>query len=83
MIEVPADALRAHQSTNDLGQYTMAADRQCGGLADLLDPWQAGKARRTLDECARLAEAALAAPDAAPARAAVARSPATRPAIDP
>ena len=26
--------------TNDLSQYTFAADRQCGELADLLDPWQ-------------------------------------------
>lgn len=138
MIEVPAAALRAGQilehvdflsiGTNDLGQYTMAADRQCGDLADLLDPWQpalldlialcarAGKAagkpvgvcgeaasdpllacvlaglgisslsmsraavRRvgarlrglTLRDCVRLAEAALAAPDAETARAAAA-----------
>jgi phosphotransferase system enzyme I (PtsI) len=137
MIEVPAAALRAGQilehvdflsiGTNDLGQYTMAADRQCGELADLLDPWQpalldlialcaragkeAGKpvgvcgeaasdpllacvlvglgisslsmsraavarvgarlSRQTLDACARLAEAALSAGDAAAARAAV------------
>ena len=50
MVEVPAAALRARRilehvdflsiGTNDLGQYTMAADRQCGDLADLLDPWQ-------------------------------------------
>jgi phosphotransferase system enzyme I (PtsI) len=26
--------------TNDLAQYTMAADRMQGELADLLDPWQ-------------------------------------------
>ena len=52
MIEVPAAALRAHQllpevdfasiGTNDLGQYTMAADRQTGTLGSLLDPWQPG-----------------------------------------
>ncbi|HEV7655815.1 MAG TPA: putative PEP-binding protein [Mycobacteriales bacterium] len=50
MIEVPAAALRADRvlaavdflsiGTNDLGQYTMAADRQSGDLAELLDPWQ-------------------------------------------
>ncbi len=50
MIEVPAAALRATQvlaevdfaslGTNDLGQYTMAADRMQGELATLLDPWQ-------------------------------------------
>jgi len=26
--------------TNDLSQYTFAADRMCGDLAELLDPWQ-------------------------------------------
>ncbi|MFF0377970.1 phosphoenolpyruvate--protein phosphotransferase [Actinoplanes missouriensis] len=50
MIEVPAAALRARDllgvvdflsiGTNDLSQYTFAADRMCGALADLLDPWQ-------------------------------------------
>ncbi|WP_436528092.1 phosphoenolpyruvate--protein phosphotransferase [Actinoplanes sp. HUAS TT8] len=50
MIEVPAAALRAKDllgvvdflsiGTNDLSQYTFAADRMCGELADLLDPWQ-------------------------------------------
>jgi phosphoenolpyruvate-protein phosphotransferase (PTS system enzyme I) len=50
MIEVPAAALRARQvmaevdfvslGTNDLTQYTFAADRMLGDLADLLDPWQ-------------------------------------------
>ena len=50
MIEVPAAALRARRildvvdflsiGTNDLSQYTLAADRQTGELADLLDPWQ-------------------------------------------
>ena len=50
MVEVPAAALRARQiltevdfvslGTNDLAQYTMAADRLAGELADLLDPWQ-------------------------------------------
>ena len=50
MIEVPAAALRAAQvlagcdfvslGTNDLAQYTFAADRMAGELADLLDPWQ-------------------------------------------
>ncbi|MFI6814395.1 phosphoenolpyruvate--protein phosphotransferase [Nonomuraea sp. NPDC050328] len=50
MIEVPAAALLAAEilaevdflsiGTNDLGQYTFAADRQHPGLADLLDPAQ-------------------------------------------
>ncbi|WP_129669798.1 phosphoenolpyruvate--protein phosphotransferase [Phytoactinopolyspora endophytica] len=50
MIEVPGAALRAEQvlaevdfasvGTNDLAQYTMAADRMLGELATLLDPWQ-------------------------------------------
>jgi phosphoenolpyruvate-protein phosphotransferase (PTS system enzyme I) len=50
MIEVPAAALRAAHiieqadfvsiGTNDLSQYTFAADRQAGPLAPLLDPWQ-------------------------------------------
>lgn len=50
MIEVPAAALRAEQllsivdfasiGTNDLTQYTMAADRLDGNLATLLNPWQ-------------------------------------------
>jgi len=50
MIEVPAAALRAREllevvdfvsiGTNDLGQYTMAADRCSGALGHLLDPWQ-------------------------------------------
>lgn len=50
MIEVPGAALRsahvlaevdfASLGTNDLAQYTMAADRMQGALSDLLDPWQ-------------------------------------------
>jgi phosphotransferase system enzyme I (PtsI) len=50
MIEVPAAALAAARvleyadfvslGTNDLSQYTFAADRQVGELANLLDPWQ-------------------------------------------
>lgn len=50
MVEVPAAALRAGRilaevdfvslGTNDLAQYTMAADRLSGELADLLDSWQ-------------------------------------------
>jgi phosphotransferase system enzyme I (PtsI) len=50
MVEVPAAALSAAQilqsarfvsiGTNDLTQYTMAADRSAGVLAELTDPWQ-------------------------------------------
>ncbi|RJK96282.1 phosphoenolpyruvate--protein phosphotransferase [Vallicoccus soli] len=50
MVEVPAAALRARAvlagvdfvslGTNDLTQYAMAADREAGDLAELLDPWQ-------------------------------------------
>lgn len=50
MIEVPGAALRARHvleevdfgslGTNDLAQYTMAADRMQGELSELLDPWQ-------------------------------------------
>ncbi|MFF5791151.1 phosphoenolpyruvate--protein phosphotransferase [Paeniglutamicibacter sp. NPDC012692] len=50
MVEVPSAALMARQltsevdfasiGTNDLTQYTMAADRQLGALAELNDPWQ-------------------------------------------
>lgn len=50
MIETPAAALVADElcaavdfvsiGTNDLSQYTMAADRMSGELAHLADPWQ-------------------------------------------
>lgn len=50
MVEIPAAALRAKEllsivdfasiGTNDLSQYTMAADRMEGALAELLSPWQ-------------------------------------------
>ena len=50
MVEVPAAALRsahlmrhvdfASVGTNDLAQYALAADRQLGDVAELLDPWQ-------------------------------------------
>jgi len=52
MIEVPAAALLADRilehveflsiGTNDLAQYTMAADRMSSDLATLTDPWQPG-----------------------------------------
>ncbi|WP_031510165.1 phosphoenolpyruvate--protein phosphotransferase [Streptomyces megasporus] len=137
MVEVPAAALRAGElaracdflsvGTNDLAQYTFAADRTLGSLAELLDPWQpallelvrtaaregtrhgrpvgvcgeaaadpelalvltglgvtslsaapgrladvrAALADHTLRDCRRLADLALAAPDATAARAAV------------
>lgn len=50
MIEIPAAALLAREilaeveflsiGTNDLSQYTFAADRMEGALQELLDPWQ-------------------------------------------
>jgi phosphoenolpyruvate-protein phosphotransferase (PTS system enzyme I) len=50
MVEIPSAALRARSilqeveflslGTNDLAQYTFAADRQVGSLARLQDPWQ-------------------------------------------
>ena len=50
MVEVPSAALTAHRileevdflslGTNDLAQYTMAADRMASDLAHLTDPWQ-------------------------------------------
>ena len=50
MIEIPSAALLAHKmlevvdflsiGTNDLTQYTMAADRMATDLAHLTDPWQ-------------------------------------------
>jgi phosphotransferase system enzyme I (PtsI) len=137
MAEVPAVVLRAAAvlgfcdfislGTNDLAQYTFAADRLLGDLVDFLDPWQpallelvriaadaglaaqrpvgicgeaasdpalalvlaglgvtslsmaavslpavrAALATHSLEQCQQYAKAALAAPDAAAARAAV------------
>ncbi|WP_414936561.1 phosphoenolpyruvate--protein phosphotransferase [Amycolatopsis sp. cmx-11-51] len=55
MIEIPAAALTAREildavdfvsvGTNDLAQYTFAADRQVGAVAKLNDPWQPGLLR--------------------------------------
>ena len=67
MVEIPSAALRAAEllehadflsiGTNDLAQYTLAADRMAGELADLLDPWQPA----LLDLVRMTAEAGLAA----------------------
>ncbi|MCG3043616.1 phosphoenolpyruvate--protein phosphotransferase [Streptomyces fenghuangensis] len=64
MVEVPSAALRARSvlqeveflslGTNDLAQYTFAADRQVGALARYQDPWQPA----LLDLVAMSAEAA-------------------------
>lgn len=66
MIEVPASALLAghilrHTSfasigTNDLTQYTMAADRLLGSVASYQDPWHPA-VLRLVAEAARAAEA--------------------------
>ncbi|MFE9428220.1 phosphoenolpyruvate--protein phosphotransferase [Kitasatospora sp. NPDC006697] len=67
MVEIPSAALRARSilqeveflslGTNDLAQYTFAADRQVGALARLQDPWQPA----LLDLVAAAADAAKAA----------------------
>ncbi|MEY9845841.1 phosphotransferase system enzyme I (PtsI) [Streptacidiphilus sp. BW17] len=64
MVEIPSAALRARSilqeveflslGTNDLAQYTFAADRQVGTVARLQDPWQPA----LLDLVALSAEAA-------------------------
>ncbi|MQY14888.1 Phosphoenolpyruvate-protein phosphotransferase [Streptomyces sp. RB5] len=66
MVEIPSAALRARSilqeveflslGTNDLAQYTFAADRQVGSVARLQDPWQPA----LLDLIALAAEAARA-----------------------
>jgi phosphoenolpyruvate-protein phosphotransferase (PTS system enzyme I) len=66
MVEVPSAALRARSvlqeveflslGTNDLAQYTFAADRQVGAVSRLQDPWQPA----LLDLVALAAEAASA-----------------------
>ncbi|MFJ2605294.1 phosphoenolpyruvate--protein phosphotransferase [Streptomyces sp. NPDC091279] len=66
MVEIPSAALRARSilqeveflslGTNDLAQYTFAADRQVGAVSRLQDPWQPA----LLDLVALSAEAAQA-----------------------
>ncbi|MBO8200080.1 phosphoenolpyruvate--protein phosphotransferase [Streptomyces smyrnaeus] len=66
MVEIPSAALRARSvlqeveflslGTNDLAQYTFAADRQVGAVSRLQDPWQPA----LLDLVAISAEAAQA-----------------------
>ncbi|GAA3168273.1 phosphoenolpyruvate--protein phosphotransferase [Streptomyces virens] len=66
MVEIPSAALRARSvlqeveflslGTNDLAQYTFAADRQVGAVSRLQDPWQPA----LLDLVAMAAEAAKA-----------------------
>ncbi|HWD04520.1 MAG TPA: phosphoenolpyruvate--protein phosphotransferase [Amycolatopsis sp.] len=65
MIEIPAAALSAREildvvdfvsvGTNDLAQYTFAADRQLGAVAKLNDPWQPALLRllKLIGEAAR------------------------------
>lgn len=70
MVEVPSAAVTAGSvlkrvdfasiGTNDLTQYTMAADRQLGPLAALNDPWQPAVlhlVKATVDGAASLQEA--------------------------
>lgn len=66
MVEIPSAALRARSilqeveflslGTNDLAQYTFAADRQVGSVSRLQDPWQPA----LLDLVSAAAEAARA-----------------------
>ncbi|MCQ9162615.1 putative PEP-binding protein [Arthrobacter sp. STN4] len=75
MVEVPSAALTSRHlldrvefaslGTNDLTQYTMAADRQLGPLAALNDPWQPAVlalVQATVDGAAAQASAAGTAP---------------------
>ncbi len=67
MVETPSAALQAADlldvvdfvsvGTNDLTQYTMAADREGTGLGELQDPWQPG-VLRLLEQVGRAAVAA-------------------------
>jgi phosphoenolpyruvate-protein phosphotransferase (PTS system enzyme I) len=69
MVEVPSAALRANQvlrsvdfasiGTNDLAQYALAADRQLGDVAELLDPWQPALLDLVALTCAGAAEREL------------------------
>ena len=87
MIEIPAAALRAADllvhadflsiGTNDLAQYTLAADRMAGELADLLDPWQPA----LLDLIRMTADAGLAAGKSVGVCGEAAASPALAPVL--
>ena len=87
MIEIPAAALRAVDllvhadflsiGTNDLAQYTLAADRMAGDLADLLDPWQPA----LLDLIRMTAQAGLAAGKSVGVCGEAAASPALAPVL--
>jgi phosphotransferase system enzyme I (PtsI) len=87
MVEIPAAALRAANllehadflsiGTNDLAQYTLAADRMAGELADLLDPWQPA----LLDLIRKAAEAGLAAGKSVGVCGEAAASPALAPVL--
>ena len=87
MVEIPAAALRAADllehadflsiGTNDLAQYTLAADRMAGELADLLDPWQPA----LLDLVRMTAEAGLAAGKSVGVCGEAAASPALAPVL--
>ncbi len=69
MIEVPAAVLMADKimphldfvsiGTNDLTQYTMAADRLSPHLADLTDPWQPAVLRLVRDTCTAAADVGI------------------------
>ncbi|RKQ34052.1 phosphoenolpyruvate--protein phosphotransferase [Kocuria tytonis] len=89
MVETPAAAVTAEQilervhfvslGTNDLTQYTMAADRMLGSLAELNSPWQPAVLRMV--ECVTRGAASAAQRQGAPKNVGVCGEAAADPAL--